>query len=326
LESGETAVVPGKPDESALVARIFSNDEDQVMPPRDSHRDLSEEQKALLRQWIVEGAVFKGHWAFQPPQRPDLPKVSRAEWPRNGIDSFVLARLDAERIVPSPEASKETLLRRLSLDLTGLPPTLAEVDAFLADTSPDAYEKQVDRLLASPRYGEHMAAAWLDAARYADTNGFQDDGTRTMWPWRDWVVKALNDNKPFDEFTIEQLAGDLLPNPTAMQQLATGFHRNHMLNNEGGRIPEESRVDYVVDRVSTTGTIWLGMTVGCARCHDHKYDPFSQVDFYRMYAYFNSIEEAGNVDRKGNAAPVMRLPLPQQAEEQTRLQAMFAGL
>ena len=326
LDSGETAVVPGKPDESALVARIFTDDVDEVMPPPKSNRDLNDKQKKLLRQWIAEGAKFKEHWGFQTPNRPELPKVSRTDWPLGAIDRFVLARLDREKLAPSNEASKETLIRRLSLDLTGLPPTLAEVDAFLADKSPDSYEKVVDRLLASPRYGEHMAHAWLDAARYADTNGYQNDATRSMWPWRDWVVRAMNENKPFDDFTIEQLAGDLLPNPTPSQRLATGFHRNHMLNGEGGRIAEESRVEYVVDRVSTTGAVWLGMTLGCARCHDHKYDPFSQEDFFRMYAFFNSIEESGGVDSRGNAKPVMRLPTPQQIEEQQRLTGVLASL
>jgi hypothetical protein len=326
LESGETAIVPGKPDDSALVARIFTSDKDEVMPPPESNRDLNDKQKKLLKQWIAEGAKFEEHWAFQTPKRPELPKVSQPDWPRNSIDHFIMNRLDAKKMHPSSEASKETLIRRLSLDLTGLPPTPKQVDAFLAEKSPSAYEKLVDRLLASPRYGEHMAHAWLDAARYADTNGYQNDGTRTMWPWRDWVVRALNENQPFNDFTIEQLAGDLLPNPTDSQRLATGFHRNHMLNGEGGRIAEESRVEYVVDRVSTTGSVWLGMTVGCARCHDHKYDPISHEDFYRMYAFFNSIEERGNVDRRGNANPVMKLPTPAQQKDSERLSGVLASL
>ncbi|MBM4076441.1 MAG: DUF1549 domain-containing protein, partial [Planctomycetes bacterium] len=226
---------------------------------------------------------------------------------RHPIDRFVEQRLESERLPTSPEANKTTLIRRVTLDLIGIPPTLEDVDDFLSDKSPDAYERVVDRLLASPRYGERMVLDWLDAARYADTNGYQGDGTRTMWPWREWAINALNENKPFDQFTIEQLAGDLIPNGTLDQKIATGFHRNHPLNGEGGRIAEESRVEYVMDRVETTGTVWLGLTIGCCRCHDHKYDPFTQKEYYQLSAYFNSIAETGAVDRSGNANPVERV-------------------
>src|SRR5262249_31135168 len=222
-----------------------------------------------------------------------LPVVKNNHWPRNGIDYFVLERLEREGLNPSPEADKTTLIRRVTLDLTGLPPTPAEVDAFLADRSPDAYEKVVDRLLASPRYGERMAIRWVDAARYADTNGYQSDGERFMWRWRDWVIDAYNHTMPFDQVTIEQLAGDLLPNPTLEQKIATGFNRNHRGNAEGGIIPEEYAVEYVVDRVDTTATVWLGLTMGCARCHDHKYDPISQKEFYQVFGYFNNVPERG---------------------------------
>ncbi|HLF93201.1 MAG TPA: DUF1549 domain-containing protein, partial [Planctomycetota bacterium] len=308
-------VVPGKPGQSEVVRRITSKDRDEVMPPPKSNRKLSAGQIALLTRWISEGAEWKGHWAFAAPKRPELPAVKHAGWVRTPIDAFLLARLEREKLDPSTEADRITLLRRASLDLTGLPPTPQEVDAFLADPAPDAYEKQVDRLLASPRYGEHMAWPWLSAARYSDTNGYQGDGTRTMWPWRDWVIDALNRNMPFDRFTVEQLAGDLLPTPTLPQRIATGFNRNHMLNGEGGRIPEESRVDYVADRVETTATVWMGLTAGCARCHDHKYDPVTQKEFYRLFAFFNNLPESGGVDRRSSANPVLEIPTPEQTEK-----------
>ncbi|MCE9555835.1 MAG: PSD1 and planctomycete cytochrome C domain-containing protein [Planctomycetes bacterium] len=306
---GHQAIVPGKPQDSEMFRRIISTDPDERMPPPKSGRQLTANQIELLRRWITEGAVWKEHWAFVRPERPADPEVKLKAWPRTTIDRFVLAQLEQQGLSPSPEASKETLIRRVTLDLTGLPPTVAEVDAFVADSSPAAYANLVDRLLASPRYGEHMAAQWLDAARYSDTNGYQVDGTRTMWPWRDWVVEALNRNQPFDQFTIEQLAGDLLPKATDRQKLATGFNRNHPLNGEGGRVPEESRVEYVVDRVDATATIWLGMTAGCARCHDHKYDPISQREFYQLYAFFNNVAETGGVDKGSNASPVMSIRL-----------------
>ncbi len=302
---GSRAVIPGKSADSPLLQRLIATDEDDRMPPAKSGKALSPTQITAVRAWITEGAKWQQHWAFVAPVRPPLPAVGNRDWPRNPIDDFVLARLEQEGMVPAPEASGESLIRRVTLDLTGLPPTLAQVDQFVADRSPKAYEKLVDRLLASPRYGERMMLEWLQAARYADTNGFQNDGERTMWHWRDWAIRAFNDNMPFDRFTIEQLAGDLLPNSTADQKIATGFNRNHPLNGEGGAIAEESRVAYVMDRAETTATVWLGLTAGCARCHDHKYDPLKQAEYYQFYAFFNQVAESGNVDeRNNNAAPV----------------------
>lgn len=323
---GTFAIVPGKPDESELYRRIATSDPDLHMPPANSARHLSDEQISILRRWIETGAEWKDHWAFVPPVLPPVPEVAANALSRHPIDSFVRARWIQEGLSPSAEAAPETLVRRATLDLTGLPPTIHDVDAYLADSTPDRFDRLVDRLLASPRYGEHKAAAWLDAARYSDTNGYQNDGTRTMWPWRDWLIGALNANMPFDQFTIEQTAGDLLANPTDSQVMATGFHRNHMLNGEGGRIPEESRVEYVFDRVETLGTVWLGLTIGCARCHDHKYDPIAQKDYYRLYAYFNSIDEGGGVDRGGNANPVIPAPTPEQQEARERLLAEIRRL
>jgi hypothetical protein len=312
----DEAVVPGKLGESKLWDRVSSKDPEHVMPPPKTGRKLSAQQIELLRLWIEQGAPWQDHWSFIPPRRPEVPKVQNAGWVRNPIDAFILARLEKEGLPPSPQSAKETLIRRVTLELTGLPPTLQEIDDFLSDPAPGAYEKVVGRLLASPRYGERMVLEWLDAARYSDTNGYQTDGTRAMWPWRDWVIGALNKNLPFDQFTVEQIAGDLLPAPTVAQRVATGFHRNHMLNGEGGRIAEESRVDYVVDRVDTTGTVWLGLTVGCARCHSHKYDPLPQKEYYQLYAFFNSVDEVGGVDRRGStAAPVLELPTEPQKQK-----------
>ncbi len=325
LGDGLRAVVPGDLSKSELWHRVASRDADVQMPPPDSGRKLTSKQIDTLKCWIEQGAEWEPHWSFARPKRPTPPPVAN-DWARNPIDPFVQRKLATAELSPSPEASKETLVRRLTLDLTGLPPTLDEIDAFLADESPDAYERLVDRLLASPRYGEWMALPWLDAARYADTNGFQQDRTRTMWPWRDWVVRQLNENVPYDRFTVEQLAGDLLPNATTEQFLASGFHRNHMLNGEGGRIAEESRVEYVVDRVETTSTVWMGLTLGCARCHDHKYDPFTQREFYELYAYFNNVDESGRVDAGGNAKPVMPYPLPDQQYRIESLETRIAGL
>ncbi|MDB6149849.1 MAG: hypothetical protein JWQ44_1297 [Chthoniobacter sp.] len=317
-EDGIAVVAPGNSAGSELVTRIFSTDPDEVMPSPKSHRTLSEPQKQLLKRWVDEGAPWAEHWSFVTPKRPEVPTVG--EPGRGPIDAFVRARLDHEKLSPSPEAPKEKLIRRVTLDLTGLPPTLEEIDAFLGDTGADAYDRVVDRLLASPRYGERMVWDWLDAARYADTNGFQGDPVRTMWPWRDWAVKAFNTNMPFDQFTIEQLAGDLLPNATRDQRLATGFNRNHMVNNEGGTIPEENRVSYVVDRVDTTATVWLGLTVGCARCHDHKFDPISQREYYQLYSYFNQLPEGGLADAFPMAKPVMSLATPEEEQRIAELQ------
>jgi len=286
------AIVPGHPESSKLIARIDAADEGQRMPPSDAKRPLNDKHKLLLRQWIEQGAPYAEHWAFRPSQRPALPAVKDARWPRNAIDSFVLARLEREGHKPSLEADTATLLRRVTLDLTGLPPSIAELDDFLKDcqSNPEtAYEKAVDRLLASPRYAERMAMAWLDAARYADTNGFNNDEDRKQWPWRDWVIEAFRSNMPYDRFIVEQLAGDLLPKAGNAQKVATAFHRNQVYNTEGGIIPEEYRVEYVADRVHTTATVFLGLSLQCARCHDHKYDPISQREYYRFYAFFNSI-------------------------------------
>ncbi len=302
------AIVPGKRTESKLFQRIQHADAARRMPPKGSQRTLSAEQIELIGKWIDEGADWQTHWSYTPPKRPELPAVSNPKWPRNAIDRFVMARLDKEGLKPSPEADKATLIRRVTLDLTGLPPTAADVQAFVADKAPDAYERLVARLLESPHYGERMAMQWLDLARYADTHGYHIDSHRDMWPWRDWVIQAFNSNMPFDRFTVEQLAGDLLPNASRTQKLATGFNRNHMINYEGGAIADEYLTEYVVDRVETTSVVWMGMTMGCARCHDHKYDPISQRDFYRFFAFFHNVDEKGLDGREGNAKPILPLP------------------
>ena len=319
------ALVPGKPGDSGLIARVFTDDADDLMPPPDSHRKLTDQQKQTLKRWVAEGAVYQDHWAFIAPVRPPLPAVKRADWPRNPIDRFVLARLEKEKLEPSAEADKATLIRRVTLDLTGLPPTPAEVDAFVADASPDAYERVVDRLLASPAYGERMALPWLDAARYADSNGFQQDGDTFQYVWRDWVVKALNADMPFDQFATEQLAGDLLPNATTEQKVATGFNRNHLLNGEGGAIAEEQRFNNLFDRVDTTATTFLGLTVACAQCHDHKFDPVTQRDFYSLMAAFNQVPETGRPGggpgRMRIAAPFVELPTEENKQSLAKLEA-----
>ena len=306
------AIVPGDAGASTLLERIHSTDPDVLMPPPTSNRRLAEEQKQLLDRWIKEGAEYKPHWAFTPPVRPAPPAVQRADWVRNDIDRFVLAKIEAGGLAPSPEADRATLIRRLYADLVGLPPTPAEVDAFVADPRPDWYVLLVDRLLASPHYGERMALPWLDAARYADSNGFQQDGDTWQWIWRDWVVNALNADMPFDRFSIEQLAGDLLPNATLEQKIATGFNRNHLLNGEGGAIAEEQRFNNLFDRVDTTSTTWLGLTVACAQCHDHKYDPITRTDYYGLLDAFNRVSESGAPTRFSNrirvAPPVVEAP------------------
>ena len=301
-------IVPGKSRESPLYERVASHDPDLQMPPPSATRQLNPKEVDLIRQWIDQGADWQEHWAFISPVRPEVPDVSDADWPRNGIDRFILSRLDRESLEPSIEAKRETLIRRATLALTGLPPTPEEIDYFLQDSSPDSYEQLVDRLLASHRYGEHLAMPWLDAARYADTDGYQNDRVRYMWAWRDWLIQALNDGQPFDELTIEQLAGDMLPNATLRQQIATGFCRNHRINSEGGSIPEEWIVEYVVDRVDTLGTVWMGLTLGCARCHDHKYDPVSQRGYYKLFAYFNNVAEWGLGPNNGNSPPFINVP------------------
>jgi hypothetical protein len=290
-DSGAKILVSGQPDSSELIRRIEATDPDSVMPPRSSNLELTPAQKQILRRWVAAGADYQPHWAFVPPKQSLLPTVQRRDWPRNAIDHFVLSALEADGWSPSPEADRATLIRRVSLDLIGLPPTLDEVDMFLADDRPEAYERLVDRLLASPRYGERWAREWLDLARYADTNGYEKDRPRSIWPYRDWVIRSLNADRPFDRFTIEQLAGDLLPNATLDQRIATGFHRNTMLNEEGGIDPLEFRFHAMTDRIATTGAVWLGLTIGCAQCHTHKYDPVTQVDYYRMMACLNNADE-----------------------------------
>jgi mono/diheme cytochrome c family protein len=322
LRQTDPVIIPGASTASELIRRVASGDARERMPPPKSGRRLSAQQVDLLRRWVDEGAHWGVHWAFELPLRPEPPPVRDARWPRNPIDRFVLARLEAEGLAPSAEAPPEALIRRLSLDLTGLPPSPAEVDAFVADTSADAYARLVDRLLASPHYGERMSWDWLDAARYADSNGYQGDSERTMWPWRDWAVAALNRNMPFDQFTLWQLAGDLLPGAGAQQRLATAFCRNHMINGEGGRIPEENRVDYVMDMTETVGTVWLGLTLTCCRCHDHKYDPLSMRDYYGLFAFFNQTPVTG-AGGDPQSPPVLEVATKEHAD---RLAALNVAL
>jgi mono/diheme cytochrome c family protein len=316
VEDGITVVKPGKPAESEMIRRITSSDPDEVMPPAEDIRKLTPKQIDTLKRWVEQGAKWGMHWAFVPPQVRTVPATQPDGWGHNPIDAYVGRRLREEKLAPAPEADRATLLRRISLDLTGLPPTPAEIDAFLADRSPDAYEKVVDRLLASPRYGERMTSDWLDVARYADTHGYQADRYRAMWPWRDWVIKAFNENLPFDQFLTWQLAGDLLPNATKEQRLATAFNRLHMQNEEGGIVDEEFRVAYVVDRVDTMGTAFLGLTFECSRCHDHKFDPITQKDFYSMFAFFQNIDESGQTAGAfSDAMPTPAMPLPDAAQD-----------
>ena len=343
-ESGSTAIVPNQPDASELVKRILSADAETLMPPPEVDKPLTPLQKDMLQQWIEEGAQYEAHWSFIAPQRRDLPKVQQTDWPRNEIDHFILARLESESLHPAPEAELATLIRRLSLDLTGLPPTPTDVDAFLAEMSEasiadnsatrdstaatgdnatsasktktdEFFQRWVNRYLDSPHYGERMAVDWLDAARFADTNGYQVDRDREMYAWRDWVIEAFNANMRFDDFTIEQIAGDLLPNATIAQKIATGFHRNHMMNEEGGVIAEEFLAEYCADRVETTAAVWLGQTFNCTRCHDHKFDPFTQRDFYGLYAFFHNVSEQGignyGANFRRNAPPFLKLPAPE---------------
>jgi len=323
---GYQVIVPGNSADSRMFQRISAKKEPMRMPPPNAERNLTDNQVELIRLWIDQGAKWDTHWAYAPPERPSLPAVKNKRWAKNAIDTFILSRLETEGLKPSPEAERTTLLRRLSFDLTGLPPTTTELDAFLSDAAPDAYEKQVERLMASPHYGERMAMQWLDLSRYADTHGYHIDSHRDMWHWREWVIDALNRNMPFDQFTIEQLAGDLLPNPTLKQKLATGFNRNHMINFEGGAIPEEYQTEYVVDRVETTSTVWMATTMGCARCHDHKYDPIAQKDFYRFFAFFNRIPEKGLDGQAGNAEPVLQIPSAQEEIRLTDLKQKIATL
>ncbi len=304
------AIVPGDAGEGEFVRRIRSTDSDEIMPPVDSNKSLTKEEQDILCRWIDEGAQWTQHWSFVRPQRPPCPPPSESSWPRNAIDHFIQARLEQEGLTPTRQADRTTLIRRLSYDLTGLPPTLQEIDDFLADSSADAYEKVVDRLLASKHYGERMAVMWLDAARYGDTSVYHADGPRDMWGWRDAIVNAYNDNMPFNRFSISQLAGDLVPEATLEQRVLAGFNRNNGTTDEGGAIAEEYRVEYAVDRVKTTSTVWLGLSVECAQCHDHKYDPISQEDYYRFFAFFNVSADKGMQTRGGNAEPTLAIPDP----------------
>jgi hypothetical protein len=313
-EGARKAIEAGNSAKSRLFARVSHAKKPLRMPPPASGLSLTDAQIDTLKRWIDEGAKWDEHWAYRAPKRPALPAVKAKNWVKNPVDQFILARSEREGLKPAKPAQRETLIRRFSFDLTGLPPTPAEVAAFVNDRKAGAYERLVDRLLASPHYGERMAMEWLDLARYADTHGFHIDSHRDMWPWRDWLIRAFNRNQPFDQFTVEQIAGDLLPDATLDQKIASGFNRNHMINFEGGAIPEEYQTEYVVDRVDATATVWMGLTMGCARCHDHKYDPISQKDFYRFAAFFNTISEEGLDGRYGNAKPF--LPLPSEAQQQ----------
>ncbi len=288
---GYKAITPGNHSQSELFARISSESDDDRMPPADSGLQLTPEEIQAIKKWIQQGAQYKQHWAFVEPALPELPMVSQTDWSRNPIDLFILAKLEKENLAPSPEADRNSLARRLYLDLTGLPPTIEQLDKFVNSSDPQAYEKLVDELLASPQYGERWARHWLDLARYADTNGYEKDRPRSIWPFRDWVINAINNDMPFDQFTIEQLAGDMLPDATTDQLIATGFHRNTMINEEGGIDPLEYRFYSMVDRVATTGTVWMGMTIGCAQCHTHKYDPITHTEYFAMMALLNNADE-----------------------------------
>jgi hypothetical protein len=319
-------VVPGKPDESLLIKRVFSDDAKYRMPPVFAHKTLSDEQKSILRRWVEQGAAWKEHWAFIAPVRPPLPTVSDINWVRGPVDNFILAKLDASHLQPAPEADRRTLIRRVTLDLTGLPPQPTEVEAFVKDRSPNAYDKVVDRLLASPHYGEHLAHYWLDAARYADTQGLHIDNYREMWPYRDWVINAFNRDMPFDQFTIEQLAGDLLPKANLDQKIASGFQRCNVTTNEGGSIPAEVEAMYARDRADTTGTVWMGLTVGCATCHDHKFDPIAQKEMYSLTAFFRNTTQYpldGNVP---DTPPIVTVPPAQDRQKWEELETRRADL
>ncbi|MEM6916884.1 MAG: DUF1549 domain-containing protein, partial [Verrucomicrobiota bacterium] len=317
---GYAAIVKGDAEASELVARIFDHDPDSIMPPPESSRRLSEEQKQILKRWVEEGAEWQQHWAFEKPIERELPSVSEKDEAMNAIDHFVFQRLEEKGWEPSSEASKETLIRRVSLDLTGLPPTVSEVDRFLHDTSPEAYEKVVDRLLDSTAHAERMAWIWMEASRYADTDGYQNDGPRDMWRWRDWVIDAYRHNMPFDQFAIEQLAGDLLPEPTTDQLIATGFNRNSRYNSESGLVLEEFLLENAVDRSDTTMTVFLGLTMACARCHDHKYDPLTHKDYHGMLSFFDNITESGRAIKFGNSEPWIKAPTPTQQAEMAEIE------
>ena len=324
--SGYPVIVPGKPEESELHLRIVSEDDTYRMPPVDFNKTLTSEQIEAVTQWIREGANWEEHWAFTTPVRPTPPAVKKKDWVRNPIDAFILSRLEKEGLTPASEADKRTLIRRLSFDLTGLPPTLEEIHRFLNDDSPNAYQNVIDTFMAKPEYGEHLARFWLDVARYGDTHGLHLDNYREMWPYRDWVINAFNENMPFDQFTIEQLAGDMLREPTLDQRVATGFNRSHVTTSEGGSIAEEYYVRYAVDRANTTATVWMGLTAGCAQCHDHKYDPITQKEYYQLYAYFNNITENAMDGNRKDSPPVVKLPTPEQKTQLANYDARIADL
>ena len=310
-------VVPGRPDQSELVRRIRSEDANEMMPPAELNNPLTDKEKQILEQWIAEGAEYEQHWAFVPPHKVPIPV---GEWGETEVDRFILRRLRQVGLTPQSKASREQLIRRVSFDLTGLPPTTEQFEAYREDTTPLAYSRLVDRLLASPRFGERMAVWWLDGAHYGDSHGYDNDLENSQWPWRTWVIDAFNRSQPFDQFTIEQLAGDLIPNPTDDQVLATAFNRNHRIQTEDGAIDEEWRTEYVVDRVETMGALWMGLTLGCCRCHDHKYDPISQREFYQLFSLFNNLDEKGFINNlRGSAEPRVRYHPQQFAEEQDRI-------
>ncbi len=323
---GRHVIKAGDLDASEVWKRISSTDPDEVMPPPGFKKPLSAKQKSVLKNWIAQGAKWQGHWSFVTPVAPKVPDVKFEGWPKNPIDSFILARLEKESLKPSPEATREELIRRVTFDFTGLPPTLEEIDAFVNDQSPNAYEKVVDRLLKNSSFGERMALAWMDAGRYGDTSVYHADGPREMWHWRDWTIRAYNENKSFKDFTVEQIAGDQIPNATIDQQIASGFNRNHGTTDEGGAIDEEYRVEYIVDRVKTTANVWLGMSFECAQCHSHKYDPFSQKEYYQFYAFFNQSADRGMQTRNGNADPKISIPNREAESEIKKIRGQLQGL
>ncbi|MGO9110488.1 MAG: DUF1549 domain-containing protein, partial [Thermoguttaceae bacterium] len=315
LHDGHRAITPGDPKRSELLRRVSSNDADERMPPPSTGKRLTPEEIDRLSRWIRQGAPYSPHWAYFEPVRPKVPQLGDRAWPKNDIDHFLLARLEREKLHPAPEANRNVLIRRLSLDLTGLPPTITEVDQFVRDENPNAYEQLVDRLLAREAFGEHWARTWLDLARYADSAGYVSDVPREIWAFRDYVIRSLNANKPFDQFTIEQIAGDLLPHPSEEQIIATAFHRNTQTNNEGGSDREEYRNVAIVDRVNTTMSVWMGTTMACAQCHDHKFDPISQKEYFQLFAVFNNTEDADREDEH----PVHTIYTDQQKQERKKL-------
>ena len=325
-DDGFAALVPGDLLRSKVVRRIESDDPDERMPPPASHKELSPQEIGILRQWILEGAAYQEHWSLVGPRRPPEPTVRQTDWLQNEIDRYVLAQLEAHGLTPSAEADRLTLARRVSLDLRGLPPSPDELAAFVSDESAESYEKYVDQMLASPHFGEKMTRIWMDLGRYGDTNGYHYDSTRQVWKWRDWVLAAYNDNMPFDQFTIEQLAGDLLPDATLAQRIASGFNRNSRYNEEGGADPDEFRVRYAVDRTNTLGQVWLGLTLGCAECHSHKYDPISQREFFELYAFFNSLDEPGSQGHNLRYEPFVQAPNDRQLDEKRAKEAPVAEI